>query len=268
MLCCIIPKTSGSAKVGGFEIANTADQQKIRQIIGLLPENPGLYEELSAYKNLEFFGKLYKIPQDKRKARIETLLKQMGLWEKKDIATGTFSKGMRQKLAIARALIHDPKVLFLDEPTSGLDPEATKMVRDILLDLKKENRTIFLNTHMLDEADRICDRVGILKTKLLTVGSPEDLRESLWGKKTVFQVDVVSDKVIAMIRDKLGITNYEIEGNKIKIGFKHPDQENPAVVEAIIAAGGHVQGVSEVMPSLEDVYLKMIKGEQESKGEK
>ncbi|HMF30977.1 MAG TPA: ABC transporter ATP-binding protein, partial [Candidatus Lokiarchaeia archaeon] len=165
MLCCIIEKTSGSAQVGGFDIGNKIDHKKIRQIIGLLPENPGLYDELSAYKNLDFFGKLYKIPLATRQERIEALLKQMDLWAKKDIATGTFSKGMKQKLAIARALIHDPKVLFLDEPTASLDPEATKMVRDTILELKAEKRTIFLNTHMLDEADRICDRVGILKTK-------------------------------------------------------------------------------------------------------
>jgi ABC-2 type transport system ATP-binding protein len=261
MLCCIIAKTSGSAQVGGFEIGNKADQKKIRQIIGLLPENPGLYDELSAYKNLDFFGKLYKIPVATRQERIESLLKQMDLWEKKDIATGTFSKGMKQKLAIARALIHEPKVLFLDEPTAGLDPEATKMVRDTLLELKGEKRTIFLNTHMLDEADRICDRVGILKTKLLTVGNPEDLRESLWGKKTVFQIDEVSEGVTAAI-EALGYSNFETDGDKIIIALKNPDEENSAIVETIIAAGGHVKNVSEIMPSLEDVYLKMVKGGQ------
>ncbi|HMF31249.1 MAG TPA: ABC transporter ATP-binding protein [Candidatus Lokiarchaeia archaeon] len=261
MLCCIIAKTSGSAQVGGFDIGNKADQKKIRQIIGLLPENPGLYDDLSAYKNLDFFGKLYKLPVAMRQERIETLLKQMDLWEKKDIATGTFSKGMKQKLAIARALIHEPKVLFLDEPTSGLDPEATKMVRDTLLDLKAEKRTIFLNTHMLDEADRICDRVGILKTKLLTVGTPEDLRESLWGKKTVFQIDAVTDGVLAAI-EQLGYSNIKTDNDKIIIALKNPDEENSAIVETIIAAGGHVKNVSEIMPSLEDVYLKMVKGGQ------
>jgi ABC-2 type transport system ATP-binding protein len=114
-----------------------------------------------------------------RRERIEYFLKMLGLWDKRNLAAGTFSKGMKQKLAIARALIHDPKVLFLDEPTANLDPEASKMVRDFILELKKEKRTIFLNTHLLEEAERICDRVGILKTGLLAVGSPETLRESL-----------------------------------------------------------------------------------------
>ena len=139
--------------------------------------------------------------------------------------------------------------------------KLTKMVRDTLLELKAEKRTIFLNTHMLDEADRICDRVGILKTKLLTVGTPEDLRESLWGKKTVFQIDAVTDMLLAVV-EHLGYSNVETYSDKIIIALKNPDEENSAIVEAIIAAGGHVKNVSEIMPSLEDVYLKMVKGGQ------
>jgi energy-coupling factor transporter ATP-binding protein EcfA2 len=126
----------------------------------------GLYEGLSAYKNLDFYGRLYKCSEQERRERIEYFLKMLELWDKRDEAVGAFSKGMKQKLAIARALIHDPQVLFLDEPTANLDPEASKTVRDFILELKKEKRTIFLNTHMLDEAERICDRVAILKTKL------------------------------------------------------------------------------------------------------
>lgn len=173
MLCCLIGKTSGSATIGGYEIGNIADQQKIRKIIGFLPENVGLYDDLSAYKNLDFYGRLYKVTQQQRKERIEYFLKMLGLWDKRNQSAGTFSKGMKQKLAIARALIHDPKVLFLDEPTANLDPEASKTVRDFILELKKEKRTIFLNTHLLDEAERICDRVGVLKTKLLAVVLPK-----------------------------------------------------------------------------------------------
>lgn len=120
----------------------------------------------------------------------------LGLWEKRNQSAGTFSKGIKQKLAIARALIHDPKVLFLDEPTANLDPEASKTVRDFILELKKEKRTIFLNTHLLDEAERICDRVGVLKTKLLAVGTPESLRQSLWGRKTVIQLEHVNNAIV------------------------------------------------------------------------
>ena len=166
MLACLISKTSGKATIGEYEIGNRADQQKIRRMIGLLTENVGLYEELSAYDNLDFYGRFYKLDEQKRKEQIEYFLKMLGLWEKRNDAAGTFSKGMKQKLAIARALIHDPQVLFLDEPTANLDPEASKTVRDFILELKKEKRTIFLNTHLLDEAEKICDRVAILKTKL------------------------------------------------------------------------------------------------------
>jgi len=200
MLCCLISKTSGEAKIGDYEIGNSADQQKIRRIIGLLPENVGLYDDLSAYKNLDFYGRLYKCTKEQRKERIEYFLKMLGLWDKRDLLVGTFSKGMKQKLAIARALIHDPQILFLGEPTANLDPEASKTVRDLILELKKEKRTIFLNTHLLDEAEKICDRVGILKTKLLAVGNPEELRESLWGRKTVVQLERVNDAIVAAVK--------------------------------------------------------------------
>ena len=137
MLCCLISKTSGKAQIGGYEIGNGSDAQKIRNISGLLPENVGLYEGLSAYRNLDFYGRLDKLNEQQRKEKIEYFLGMLELWDKRDVPVGTFSKGMKQKLAIARALIHDPQVLFLDEPTANLDPEASKMVRDFILELKK-----------------------------------------------------------------------------------------------------------------------------------
>lgn len=258
MLSCLISKTSGEAKIGDYEIGNSADQQKIRRIIGLLPENVGLYDELSAYKNLDFYGRLYKCTEEQRRERIEYFLKMLGLWDKRNLAAGTFSKGMKQKLAIARALVHDPQVLFLDEPTASLDPEASKMVRDFILELKKEKRTIFLNTHLLDEAEKICDRVGILKTKLVAVGTPEKLRESLWARKTVIQLDQVNDAIVAAVK-RVGPKNIEVVNNKLVIGVSSPEKENPDIVDAIGAAGGRVQFVTEVSPTLEDVYLKLVR---------
>jgi ABC-2 type transport system ATP-binding protein len=258
MLCCLVSKTSGTAKIGDNEIGNAADQQKIRRMVGLLPENVGLYDDLSAYRNLDFYGRLYKRTEEQRKERIEYFLKFLGLWDKKDVAAGTFSKGMKQKLAIARALIHDPQVLFLDEPTASLDPEASKTVRDFILDLKKEKRTIFLNTHNLDEAERICDRVGILKARLLAVDTIAKLRESLAGGKTVVQVEKISDAIIAAVK-KLGLKNVEVEGNKLIIDVSNPEKENPDIVEAIVAAGGRVESISGMRPSLEDIYLKLVR---------
>ena len=160
MLCCLISKTSGEARIAGYEVGKEADALKLRKLIGLVPDNVGLYDDLSAYDNLDFYGKLYDRTEAQRKENIQRFLTMLGLWEKKDVTVGTFSKGMKQKLAIACALIHDPQVLFMDEPTANLDPEAAKTVRDFILDLKKEKRTIFLNTHNLDEAQRICDRIA------------------------------------------------------------------------------------------------------------
>src|SRR6185437_11501707 len=179
MLCCLIAATSGDAHIGGYDIAKPADSLPIRRLIGLIPDNVGLYDELSAYDNLDFYGKLYDCPQPARETNIEKYLTLLGLWDERDRAVGSFSKGMKQKVAVARALIHDPTVLFLDEPTANLDPESSKVVTDVILQLRRVGKTIFLNTHNLDEAQRICDRIGILKTKLLTVSTPEALRTAV-----------------------------------------------------------------------------------------
>jgi len=259
MLCCLISKTSGSAKIGDYEIGNRADQQKIRRMIGLLTENVGLYEELSAYDNLDFYGRFYKLREQKRKEQIEYFLRMLGLWEKRNDAAGTFSKGMKQKLAITRAMIHDPQVLFLDEPTANLDPEASKTVRDFILELKKEKRTIFLNTHLLDEAEKICDRVAILKTKLIAVGTPQDLRRSLSGRKIKVQLQRVDDTIVDAVK-KIGFQVTEITDNSLVVDVSNPEKENSAILKAIEAAGGHVQFVTEIGSTLEDVYLKLVRG--------
>ncbi|MFX1371576.1 MAG: ATP-binding cassette domain-containing protein [Promethearchaeota archaeon] len=258
MLCCLISKTSGNAIIDDLSLDNKKDHLAIRKIIGILPENVGLYEDMTAYKNLNFIAKLYQYPENKRKERIEYYLKMLDLWDRKDKVAGTFSKGMKQKLAIARALIHEPKILFLDEPTANLDPEASKMVRDFILELKKENRTIFLNTHMLDEAERICDRVGILKTQLIDIGTTTELRQSLWGKKSIVEVDAVTDKILENIKS-LGFGTITIDNNKMTIDVNDPHHDNPSIIRAIQDAGGQVQFVSELVPSLEDIYLKKIR---------
>jgi ABC-2 type transport system ATP-binding protein len=259
MLCCLISKTSGKAYIGGYEIGNRMDHQKIRKMIGLLTENVGLYEELSAYDNLDFYGRFYKLDEQKRKEQIEYFLKMLGLWEKRNNAAGTFSKGMKQKLAIARALIHDPQVLFLDEPTASLDPEASKTVRDFILELKKEKRTIFLNTHLLDEAEKICDRVAILKTRLIATGTPQELRRSPSGKKIRVQLQHVDEAIVEAVK-KIGFQISETTDNSLIIDVSDPEKENPAILKAIEAAGGHVQFVTEIGSTLEDVYLKLVRG--------
>jgi ABC-2 type transport system ATP-binding protein len=258
MLCCLISKTSGEARIAGYQVGRDADALKIRKLIGLMPDNVGLYDTLSAYDNLDFYGKLYDCPEAQRKENIQRLLTILGLWEKKDVAVGTFSKGMKQKLGIACALVHDPQILFMDEPTANLDPESAKTVRDFILELKKEKRTIFLNTHNLDEAQRICDKIAILNTKLMAMGTPEELERSTSGRKTVVQLVQASDAILAALR-KLPLGNIAVDGNTLTVDVKDPEEENVAIVDAIYRAGGHVRSVTIVGSTLEDAYLKLVR---------
>jgi ABC-2 type transport system ATP-binding protein len=259
MLCCLIGKTSGEAKVGDFNIDKEEDCLEIRKMVGFLPENVGLYDSLSAYRNLDFYGQLYEVSEAKRRENIERLLTLLGIWERRDDAVGTFSKGTKQKIAIARALIHDPQLLFLDEPTANLDPEASKTVRDFILELKKEKRTIFLNTHNLDEAERLCDRIAILKGKLIAVDSPKNLGRSLYNRKTIVHLENMTQDVVAAVRKIGGVKNLRVSENKLILDVDSPEKDNPEVVRAIVGAGGNIQYVTELRSTLEDVYLKLIR---------
>ena len=258
MLCCLISKTSGEASIAGYKVSVPADSLEIRKMIGLVPDNVGLYNELTAYENLDFYGKLYECPAPKRKENIEHFLKMLDLWDKRDVAAGTFSKGMKQKLALIRALIHEPKILFLDEPTANLDPESSKTVRDFILELKKEKRTIFLNTHNLDEAQRICDWIGILKTKLLTIGTPEQLKDALGGVKVKIKLTEVNDNIVSTVK-KVTQRNVVVSDNKLTIDVDSVDSDNSGIIAAIVSAGGRIQQVIVLTSSLEDVYLKAVR---------
>ncbi len=258
MLSGLISKSSGTAVVAGCEVGKEADALRLRSQIGILPENVGLYEGSNAYQNLEYFGQLYRMDPSTLRRNIERLLRSMDLWDKRDAPVETFSKGMKQKLAIARALVHDPILLFLDEPTANLDPEAAKMVRDTILALRREKRTIFLNTHNLDEAQRVCDRVGILRTRLLTIGSPRDLEAGLVGRRTVVRLDRATESLAAAVRQRLGARRVEISGDRLAIEVEDPDRENPEIVAALVAAGGRIRELSQPSASLEEVYLKLI----------
>ena len=258
MLSSLISKSSGRATVAGCEVGNPADELKLRRQIGLLPENVGLYEGNTAAENLTYFGELQGVEATALRANIERLLRMMDLWEKRDALIGTFSKGMKQKVAIARALVHDPILVFLDEPTANLDPEASKTVRETLLELKKERRTIFLNTHNLDEVQRICDRVGILRTQLLTTGTPDSLRFGMSGHRTAVRLAHLSDAIVAAVRARLAPTSVEVSGDQLLIGVQDPTRDNPAIVTAVVAAGGQIVSLTQLSPTLEDVYLKLV----------
>jgi ABC-2 type transport system ATP-binding protein len=260
MVACLISATSGQARIAGRSISDPAAATQIRGLVGLMPEEAGLYGDLTARQNLDFFGRLYRIPKPLRAERSQALLAQLGLWDRRDTPVRAYSKGMRQRLAIARALIHDPPLLLLDEPTANLDPEGARTVREFLLHLRGQGRTIVINTHHLEEADRICDRVGILNTRLVAVGTPDELRRSVWGGSTVVRLDEVTDAVLAAVRG-LNPRSLSAATGMLTIGVTDPRRDNPDLVAAIVAAGGRVQTVTEVTPSLEDVYLKIVKGQ-------
>jgi ABC-2 type transport system ATP-binding protein len=265
MLCCLIAPTAGTAYINGLDITSPDDAIKIRGMIGLLPESPGLYESLSAYRNLDFFAQLYGVPKREREQRIRDLLTKLDVWDRRDDPIAKFSKGMKQKIAIARALVHEPEFLFLDEPTSGLDPQAAITVRNYLLELKKEGRTIFLNTHNLDDAQRICDRVGIIQRRILAVGSAEDLARKFWGRTTLIKLKKVTPEMIAAVSALPFVRSVRENENTIAVDVENPENDNPLIVRSLINVGAEVEFVEELRRGLEEIYLRLVGGYAEAR---
>ncbi len=261
MLTGLIRPTSGGAQVAGFELGK--NDTDIRRNVGILTESPGMYERLSAEKNLAIFANLYDVP-DVDKA-VNKYLSMLGLWERRHDAVGSFSKGMRQKLAVARALLHEPQVLFFDEPTTGLDPEAALVVRDFILEFKKQGRTIFMTTHNLDEAEKLCDRVGIFKQSLLALDSPANLRQKLFGRKVVFHLGGVNPQWLPSINAVGGVSSVEQLENKLVVALASPEKTNPLITRLLVEQGADIQFIGEVRQSLEQVYLEMLHGENETR---
>ena len=260
MLCCLIGQTSGTAYVNGFEINKEPDAGRIRSIVGLLPESPGLYESLSASKNLEFYAELYGVPKDRRERRIEELLKMLELWDRREEPVATYSKGMKQKIAIARAFVHSPQIVFLDEPTAGLDPQASITVREFLTRLSGEGRTIFINSHHLDEVERLCDRIAVMNRTALAVGSPRELATRYWGRTTVVELAGRGEDYVEVVRRLSVVSNVRTEDGKILVDLDDPELRNPGIIEALTKAGAKIEYVSELKRSLEDVYMRLIGG--------
>jgi ABC-2 type transport system ATP-binding protein len=255
MLTSLISPTRGSATVAGFAVGSR--DTDIRRTVGLLTETPGMYDMLSAEYNLRIYAELYEVADVR--GQVAKYLKMLGLWDRRLDAAGTFSKGMKQKLAIARALLHEPRILFLDEPTAGLDPEASHLVREFIAELKKEGRTIFLCTHNLDEADRLCDRVGVFKTRLLVVDTPANLRNSVFGRKVVFHLVAADEKLAAGLRHLPFVREVNVVENKLVVSVDNPEAQNPDLIRELVRAGADVMFVGELRHSLEDVYLQLVK---------
>jgi ABC-2 type transport system ATP-binding protein len=254
MLTSLISPTAGSAVVMGHRLGQ-ADTD-IRRNVGILTETPGMYERLSAYKNLAIYARLYEVKDIA--GQVEKYLRLLGLWDRREDAAGTFSKGMRQKLAIARALLHEPRILFLDEPTAGLDPEASRLVRDFIGEVKEQGRTIFLTTHNLDEADRLCDRVAVFQSRLRVLDTPEGLRQQLYGRQVVFHMAAAAEAGLPILQNLPYIKKIEAVENKLLVAVDEPEQHNPEMIRLLVEAGQNIQFVGELRYSLEEIYLQLI----------
>lgn len=263
LLCTLLRPDDGTAKVGGFDVIESPVD--VRKITGVLPEeaNHTLYPTLSAYENLEYFGKLYGIPESEIPPKIEELLTFMDLWERKDDPAGELSTGNRQRLALCRALLHQPKVLLLDEPTSALDPIAAKRVRELILSLaEKYKQTFFINSHNLAEVQRMCDRIAIIdEGQILLSGGTNELRNKLQTSQN-FRIRVVEniEKTIKLVQSMDFVTSTEREADSILATIDNPINNNSILLKELLSQGIKIIEFAEEETTLEDLYLDVIKG--------
>jgi ABC-2 type transport system ATP-binding protein len=260
-LATLISPTSGSATVAGLPLL-PENGVEIRSRIAVMPESPGLYLRLTVAENLRCFADLYEVPEPGQ--RIERALEAAGLTDRANDACRTLSKGLKQRVALARALLSDPEILFLDEPTAGLDPAATRDVHGLIDDLRERGVTIFLTTHRLEEADRLCDRVGFLNTTLRTIGRPDELRDELFAKSlTVRTLAPLADPG-GVFRGLPGVENWRQDGSGgYVLTVSRPEVAAPAVTRALVSAGADVLAIGESRRSLQDVYLELIEHDEE-----
>ncbi|MFZ5471972.1 MAG: ABC transporter ATP-binding protein [Myxococcota bacterium] len=256
MLSALLSPSEGEARVCGLSLRE--DGERLRQVVGLLTEHPGLYDRLSGKENLLFFIKLNELDERKAWPRAEHYLARFGLAGREHDACGTYSKGMRQKLAIVRALVHDPKVIFLDEPTSGLDPESARTVRDAVAELAAEGRTIVLCSHNLVEVERLCARVAVVKNRLLRVAEVSELRRE--GFALELTVEGEAARYLAPVRALPFAPTSSAQGRLLKVLLSNEEQA-PEVVAALVRAGARVYAAHRATRPLEEVYLELVREE-------
>jgi ABC-2 type transport system ATP-binding protein len=252
----LLSPTSGSATVAGIPLT-PENGVAIRQHISIMPESPGLYLRLTVAENLECFADLYEAPDPTD--RIDRALRAVNLADRAHDACGTLSKGLRQRVALARALLSDPQVLFLDEPTAGLDPVAARDVHQLIDKLRQRGVTIFLTTHRLEEAERLCDRVAILNTTLRTIGRPAQLREQLFAKTLTVRTLAPLPNPGGVFAGLPAVDDWRQDGPaSYVLSVSEPAVAAPAVTRALVAAGAEVLSITQSHHSLEDVYLELI----------
>jgi ABC-2 type transport system ATP-binding protein len=256
MIGSILKPTAGYARVAGFDTVRQADE--VRRIIGLLTEFPGLYTRMKGIEYLDFFGELQGMSKAFRHERVEKLLKQFQLWEAREKRLGEYSKGMKQKLTLLRAMLHDPQVLFLDEPTSTMDPQSARLVRDAILELRKENRTIIICTHNLAEADLLADRIAIIRQgRIIAEGTTAQLKKQLLGHP-IMELRL-AQPLNGEIKALTGLVEVMDCGEDwVRYTTPQPRLTNPQVLQRLTEKHVSVVTLSEVARSLEEVYLSII----------
>jgi ABC-2 type transport system ATP-binding protein len=258
MLAGLISPTAGTATVNGHPLGETT--QQIRAITGILTESPGLHEKLTARQNLAYYGRLYGLRAARLREAVDRYLAVVEMTEHADRRVATFSKGMRQKVAIARALLHEPEVIYLDEPTSGLDPSAAKTVRDFVATLRGLGRSIVVCTHNLDEAERLCDRIGIMRGTLLRVDTPVGLRRH--GRTATVRVELNGargpESFVGRLADLPYVTGVQARENTLVVELADPPHETPDLVAALVGAGARITSVVEEAQTLEEAYLSLV----------
>jgi ABC-2 type transport system ATP-binding protein len=258
LLLGLLESTGGRASVLGFDTRTQADA--IRQRSGALLEHAGLYERLSAEDNLEFYGRVWHLSSAERRARITELLTHLGLWERRKEIVKGWSRGMKQKLAVARALLHRPDLLFLDEPTAGLDPVAAAALReDLAMLAAREGVTVFLTTHNLGEAEKLCARVAVIRQgRLLAMGHPDELRT----RRGSAQIEIVGrgfdEAALAALRARPEVTAVEMRNGHLSIGLQDEAGASP-LVGLLVSAGAQIEEVRKGKTSLEDVFLTLVR---------
>jgi len=260
MLAALIPPTSGTARVCGHRLGEEDDG--VRRSVGILTETPGLYDRLSARRNLELHARLQGV--DDVAEAVERYLELLGLADRGDDAAGTFSKGMRQKLALARALLHEPEILLLDEPTAGLDPHVARVVRDSIASLREEGRTILVSTHNLEEAERLCDRVALIRGRLVAFDRPAALRERFLSPRVRVRVGGADHG--AEVARALPFVRAVTEEADTLIVTLAESGDAPDLVRRLVEAGARIHEVVTVRPTLEEVYLEIMAGEHANTG--
>ncbi len=260
LLLGLLEPTAGQARVLGHDVR--AGSAQVRASAGALLEHHGLYERLSAEDNLDFYGRIWRMPARQRRARIEELLRHLGLWERRGERAGNWSRGMKQKLAVARALLHRPPLIFLDEPTAGLDPVAAAALRDDLAGLAvSDGATVFLTTHNLAEAQRLCSLVGVIREgRLLAVGHPDELRVRAGGPRAEIVGRGFTDDLIAALQRRPDVAAVTVENGHLTIDLCG-DAPLAPIVRATVEAGADVEEVRRGTATLEEAFLALVESE-------